>query len=102
MWGQGWHLADPGIDLFRSILPDILGREDAIAVYAQVTDADPGEEFWPFADWVFVVGTIPRDDLANALAPLQPDEVGAAGYLGIPEMIKRQHDYAPVLAAWWD
>jgi hypothetical protein len=83
-------------------LLDILGREDVIAVYAQVTEVDPGEEYWPFADWVYVVGTIPHDDLTNALAPLQPDEVGPAGYLGIPEIIKRRHNYPPVRVVWWD
>jgi hypothetical protein len=40
--------------------------------------------------------------LPMPLPLLQPDEVGPAGYLGIPEMIKRQHDYPPVLAAFWD
>jgi hypothetical protein len=40
-----------------------------MVVYAQVTEVDPGEECWPIADWVLVVGTISRDDVANALAP---------------------------------
>jgi hypothetical protein len=43
-----------------------------MAVYAQVSEADPGEEYWPFADWLFVSGTISRDDLASALAPYSP------------------------------
>jgi hypothetical protein len=59
----------PGVDVFRSILLDILGRADVMVVYAQVTEVDPGEECWPIADWVLVVGTISRDDVANALAP---------------------------------
>jgi hypothetical protein len=91
----------PGIDAFRSVLFGILGRSDVEAAYARISELDPGDEYWPFADWVFVVGTIPRDDLGNALAPLQPDDVGPPGYLGVPEAITRQHD-APVLIAWWD
>ena len=98
----GCNLTDhPGIDVFRSVLLGILGRADVVAAYAQISEVDPGVEYWPFADWVFVVGTISRGDLANALAPLQPDDVGLPGYLGVPEAITRQHD-APVLVAWWD
>src|SRR5215468_12719267 len=98
----GCNLVDhPGIHVFRSVLLGILGRTDVVAAYVQISEVDPGEESWPFADWVFVVGTISRNDLANALRPLQPDDVGPPGYLGVPEAITRQHD-APVLVAWWD
>jgi hypothetical protein len=80
----------PGIDVFRSVLLGILGRSDVEAAYAQISELDPGEECWPFAHWVFVVGTILPDDLANAFAPLQPDDVGPPGYLGVPEAITGQ------------
>ena len=90
----------PGINVFRQVLLHLLDRADVVAVYAQISEVDPGEECWPFADWVFVVGTIPQHELANALAPLQPDDVGPHEY-EVPEAITRQHD-APVLVAWWD
>ena len=89
----------PGIDVFRRILLNIRGRADVVAVYAQISEVDPGEDYWPFADWVFVVGAISQHDLALALAPLQPDDVGPPEH-DVPEAIAR-HD-APVLAAWWD
>jgi hypothetical protein len=90
----------PGINVFRQILLGLLDRADVVAVYAQISEVDPGEGCWPFADWVFVVGTIPQHELADALAPLQPDDVGPPEY-DVPETITRQHD-APVLVAWWD
>src|SRR5215510_14299524 len=90
----------PGMDVFRRILLDLLDRADVVAVYAQISEVDPGDEYWPFADWVFVVGTIPRHELADALAPLQTDDVGPPEY-EVPEAIRRQHE-APVLVAWWD
>src|ERR1700741_1269556 len=68
-------LRHPGIDAFRSALISLLGRPDVLAVYAQIAEVDPGAEYWPFTDTVFVVGTIPRDALAEALAHLEPDEV---------------------------
>src|SRR5262249_39184512 len=89
----------PGVDVFRRILLDIRGRADVVAVYAQISEVDPGEDYWPFADWVFVVGTISQHDLALALAPLQPDDVGPPEH-DVPEAIAR-HD-APVLVAWSD
>jgi hypothetical protein len=98
----GCNLVDhPGIDVFRDVLMGILGRADVVAVYAQISEVDPGEKYWPFADWVFVVGAISRDELADALASLEPDDVGPPGYPGVPERIKHQHD-EPVLYAWWD
>jgi hypothetical protein len=90
----------PGINVFRQVLLHLLDRADVVAVYVQISEVDPGEECWPFADWVFVVGTIPQHELADALAPLQPDDVGPPEY-EVPEAITRQHD-APVLVAWWD
>jgi len=90
----------PGINVFRQILLGLLDRADVVAVYAQISEVNPGEDYWPFADWVFVVGTMPQHELAHALAPLQPDDVGPSEYK-VPEAITRQHD-APVLVAWWD
>src|SRR5262252_2701480 len=92
-------LEHPGIDVFRRILLGLLDRADVVAVYAQISEVDPGDEYWPFTDWVFVVGTIPQHELADALAPLQPDDVGPPEY-AVPEAIT-QHD-ARVLVAWRD
>lgn len=91
----------PGIAAFRTIFLGLLQRPDVVAAYAQISEADPGEEFWPFADLVFIVGTIPREELTRYLAPLQPDDVGPPGDFVVPEAIARQHE-APVLVAWWD
>ena len=52
-----------------------------------------------FADWVFVVGTIPQHELADTLAPLQPNDVGLPKF-AVPETIRRCD--APVLVARWD
>jgi len=90
----------PGINVFHLVLLGLLDRADVVAVYAQISEVDPGDECWPFADWVFVVGTMPQHELAHALAPLQPDDVGPPEY-EVPKAITRQHD-APVLVAWWD
>jgi hypothetical protein len=91
----------PGIEAFRSAFARIAKRPDVVAVYAQISELDPGDDCWPFADTIFIVGNISPDDLANELASLEPDEVGPAEDFGVPEAITQRHS-TPVLVAWWD
>lgn len=91
----------PGMDVFRDILTGILRRPGVEAVYAQISELDPGDGCWPFADTVFVVGKISADELRDAVATLQPDTVGDAEDFGIPSQISERHS-SPVFAIWWD
>lgn len=91
----------PGISAFRNTFRDLQERGDVEAVYARVAELDPGEDSWPFADTVFIVGTISVNELRDLLTPLQPDEIGPGEQFEIPASIKQQHR-SPVLAAWWD
>jgi hypothetical protein len=70
-------------------------------VYAQISELDPGEGCWPFADTVFVVGSVPADEIRTVVNELQPDEVGAAEGFGVPPVIAANHR-SPVTAIWWD
>src|SRR5437762_12173923 len=65
----------PGVGTFRDVLTGLLRRSDVQAVYAQISELDPGEDSWPFSDTVLVVGSISTDDLQKAVSSLQPDEV---------------------------
>jgi hypothetical protein len=91
----------PGVDAFRDVLTGLLRRPDVQAVYAQISELDPGEDCWPFADTVLVVGAIPADELRSAVSTLEPDEVAAAEDFGVSPSIAERHG-SPVLAAWWD
>ena len=98
----GCNLPDhPGIDLFRDILTGLPGRPDVEAVYAQITELDAGEDFWPFTDTIIVVGQISVEELRNLLSRLEPDEVGRENASDIPAPIRQKHN-VPVLRAWWD
>ena len=68
----------PGIDAFRSVFSALSARGDVKAIYAQITELDPGDDSWPFTDSVLVVGSISVEDLKLALGDLEPDEVGPA------------------------
>ena len=91
----------PGIQTFRDTFARIGRRSDVQAIYAQISELDPGEGCWPFSDTIFVVGSIPEADLASELALLEPDEVGMGNRFGVGTVVAERHS-APVLVAWWD
>jgi hypothetical protein len=91
----------PGVEAFRDVFAGLLRRPDVQAVYAQISELDPGDGCWPFTDTVLVVGTISADELRDAVSALQPDEVEDAKQFGISSAIPKKHG-APVLAVWWD
>ena len=91
----------PGVDAFRDVFAGLLRRPDVQAVYAQISELDPGDGCWPFTDTVLVAGTISADDLREAVSSLQPDEVGDAAQFGVSPAIGKKHG-TPVLAVWWD
>jgi len=92
---------DPGMDAFRDTFARIARRPDVATVYAQIAELDPGEDCWPFADTIFVVGSLSEDELAEALAPLEPDEIWKMADSDIPSDARKGPD-THVLAAWWD
>ena len=91
----------PGVDAFREALVGLTRRPDVESVYAIISEVDPGEGCWPFTDTIVVVGKIAAKDLQALLEGLQPDEVGLAKGVRIPEAILKRHT-APMLIAWWD
>ncbi|MEO8066215.1 MAG: hypothetical protein ABI599_00845 [Flavobacteriales bacterium] len=91
----------PGVDVFRDAFASLLRRQDVQAVYAQISELDPGEGSWPFADTVLVVGTIPAEELREAVSGLKPDEVSDAAEFGVSPSFASRHD-SPILAVWWD
>jgi hypothetical protein len=98
----GCNLIDhPGIDTFRGTLLEIAHHPDVEAMYAQIAELDPGDDYWPFTDTVFIVGTAPVAALKQTLAHLQPDSVELAASSAVPGLIRQRHN-APVIIVWWD
>jgi hypothetical protein len=95
----GCNLLDhPGIEKFRDVFTSLVGRPDVEAVYARISELDPGFGSWPFADTVFVVGNIPLKTLEKELADLEPDEVGVPPPSAAPDPLAGSR----ILMAWWD
>lgn len=98
----GCNLPDhPGMAAFRAVFARLAARPDVDAIYAQIAELDPGDDCWPFADTVYVVGSIPGEHLGDALAPLQPDEVSLVGREDVPPELAQRYA-APIHVAWWD
>ena len=91
----------PSIATFRETFARIAGRSDVEAVYARISEVDPGDDCWPFADTVFVVGAILASELAAELTTLEPDEVASAEDAMVLAVLAQKHS-SPVLLAWWD
>jgi hypothetical protein len=91
----------PGVDAFRDVLTGLLRRPDVEAVYAQISELDPGQESWPFTDTVLVAGRISANDLRSVVSSLQPDEVGDSTQFGVSPSIAEPQG-SPVLVVWWD
>jgi hypothetical protein len=88
----------PGMDVFRDVLTGLLRRSDVQAVYAQIAELDPGEGSWPFTDTIVVIGSIPRDELSQAVSLLQPTDVGSDR--DFSELAQKHGGRA--LVVWWD
>ena len=98
----GCNLSEhPGIAAFHKILTGLEGRSDVQAVYAQITELNPGEDSWPFTDTVLVAGTISTDDLNAVVSSLEPDDVSSVADFGASAQIAAKHG-TPVHVIWWD
>lgn len=98
----GCNLTDhPGIDAFRKKFAALKARADVEAVYARISELDPGPDSWPFSDTVIVFGKISVEELRAILAGLQPDEVVPVQEFGLGSEVTARHG-SPALLAWWD
>jgi hypothetical protein len=69
----GWKVDPyPGMEAFRDVLTGLLKRPDVEAAYVRLDDLGFGEDTWPSADVLFVVGSISPEELQNVLSPLTP------------------------------
>ena len=90
----------PGISKFKNTLEGLLGRPGIEGVWAQISEPDPGEDSWPFADTVVVAGSIGVSDLHKLVKKLRPDEVAEASNFSISPAFANLS--SPLLVIWWD
>lgn len=76
----------------------LLRRFDVEAVYAQISEIDPGEGAWPFTDTVFTVGPFRWRSCVTCWLPLSRTKLPPVSF---PQGIRQQHR-APAMVVWWD
>ena len=91
----------PGIEAFQSTFEALGQRPDVEAIYAVIVELDPGEELWPFTDTIFVVGSIPLEELRSTVRHLEPDDVEPGENFSIPQAIRDRY-VGQILGIWWD
>jgi len=90
----------PGMDVFRNTLVGLLKHPQVTGVWARISELDPGEDMWPFADAIVVAGTISESELSEIVENLFPDEVWRPMSREIPESLRNQS--SPIQFVWWD
>ena len=101
----GCNLSEhPGPQFFFERLKEIRARGDVQDVLVEVQEVEEDDEsMWPFSDRVYVLSSAAREEVAEWVAALTPDEVEEGFAYGAP------HASAPELRAgvkaygvWWD
>jgi hypothetical protein len=90
----------PGMPSFKRTLEGLLTRPGITGVWAQISELDPGDDAWPFADTVVVAGNIAAKELRSLVKELQPDEVAPASEFILSPILAEQG--APLSVIWWD
>jgi hypothetical protein len=90
----------PGVATFHEALAAIAARSDVDHVAIEITEADPGEDAWPFSNVVYVSGAVSESTLGSLLSPLAPDEIAAIPAHEAPTSL--QFTSKPLFRVWWD
>ncbi len=91
----------PGMDKFRETFLALQRRSDVEAIYAQISELDPGDDCWPYTDTVLLMGSISPDELWSAVEHLQPDEVSVGDVADAAPSMADRHQ-GTMCALWWD
>jgi hypothetical protein len=94
-------ISHPGVDVFHRTLATIRARPDVQDILVEIRDL-VDEHSWPFSDTVFVLTSMHRDELANLVTKLQPDEVGQFPPGRIPSDLPALKPEMQTLGLWWD
>jgi len=97
----------PGISKFLETFEKLESREDVESIYVHISEIDPGDEYWPYTDRVYVFGSIPIDELKRETKLIEPTEIGKNRKLipSIDKSIDKSIEgisNQPLNILWWD
>jgi hypothetical protein len=99
----GCNLGDrqPLICDFYEKLVLLRERPEVQDIWVRICDAND-ENRWPYTDTVYVISSLPQDEIEAALEGLGFDEVVAGWIYGRPESAPRPEAGSTPYSVWWD
>jgi hypothetical protein len=95
--------AHPGLQRFYRILMDIRSRPKVQDVFVEINEVEEQiPEMWPFSEWVYVLTSASREQVAEWAAELQPDEIEDGFAFGKPPSAPTLEAGMNVYGLWWD
>ena len=96
-------LDHPGVDRFRDAFYALRQRADVATVLIQAAPTDIGDGFSPWlAEWIYVVTSLDREAIFDALDDLPPDEIELGFPDGEPPNFPKPPAGMQVNALWWN
>ncbi len=93
----------PGAPVLFKSLQRLCAAPEVDEILVEIKEVEPDDpEAWPFADTIYLVTSLPPDEVVRRLEPWPPDEA-EEGYLGSapPGAVEPPPGYR-VVAAFWD
>jgi hypothetical protein len=94
-------MSHPGVDAFYKSFAAIRSRSDVQDVRVEIEDL-VDEHSWPFADTVFVLTSMTKENMRDLVAALKPDDVGPFPSDSISTDLPPLKAGMRVLGVWWD
>ena len=92
-----------GGPLFFAPLKAIRDKPTVQDVLIEIYEVGDGETMWPFSERIYILSSSSRDEVAEWLAPLEPDTVEQESYVfGVPKTAPQLQEGMRIYAAWWD
>ena len=94
----------PGPQFFFEVLKGIRARGDVQDVLVEINEVEEGDEsMWPFSDRVYILSGAAREEVADWVAALMPDEVEEGfAYGGPPASAPELGAGTKAYGVWWD
>lgn len=96
----------PGIEFFFETLQNIRNRKDVQDVLVEINEIDGLEEpddMWAFSDRVYIITSESREEVAEWVETLMPDEIEEGwAYDKTPALAPQVSEGNKVYGVWWD
>jgi hypothetical protein len=100
----GCNLLDhPGVEVFYEAFASIREKPSVQEVFVEINEIDEASEgVWPFSDRVYVLTSASREEVANWVSELEPDEIEEGYAYGPPPSAIQLEPGMRVYGIWWD